>query len=99
MMAKNKNSSEQSMTDLKFLDIFCRFEEVNQPLFEKAVGNIDDVLREAKLKTADVDDILLVGDSTRIPKIISLLQGRFPGKRLNKSCQRDDTVCTGLGKI
>lgn len=56
-------------------------------------------MRDAKLDKAQVHDIVLVGGSTRIPKIQKLLQDFFNGKELNKSINPDEAVAYGAGKV
>merc|ERR1712135_259948 len=63
----------------------ARFEELCSDLFKNTLEPVEKALRDAKLDKASVDDIVLVGGSTRIPKIQKLLQDFFNGKELNKS--------------
>ena len=53
------------------------------------------VRREAKLDKSQIHDIVLVGDSTRIPKIQKILQNFFSGKELNKSINHDEDAAYG----
>lgn len=55
-------------------------------------------MRDAKLDKAQIHEIVLVGGSTRIPKIQKLLQDFFNGKELNKSINPDEAVAYGAGK-
>jgi hypothetical protein len=64
----------------------ARFEELNADLFRGTMDPVERALRDAKLAKADIHDIVLVGGSTRIPKIQKLLQELFGGK-VNKGCQ------------
>ena len=51
----------------------AKFEELNMDLFKKTMTPVDNVLKDAKLSKDDIDDVVLVGGSTRIPKIQQLL--------------------------
>jgi L1 cell adhesion molecule like protein len=68
----------------------ARFEELNADLFRGTLEPVEKSLRDAKLDKASVHDIVLVGGSTRIPKIQKLLQDFFNGKELNKSINPDE---------
>ena len=61
----------------------ARFEELNQDLFKKTLGPVSKVLSDAGLKKAEVDEIVLVGGSTRIPKVRQLITDFFNGKKVN----------------
>jgi L1 cell adhesion molecule like protein len=73
----------------------ARFEELNADLFRGTLEPVEKSLRDAKLDKASVHDIVLVGGSTRIPKIQKLLQDFFNGKELNKSINPDEAVAYG----
>ena len=73
----------------------ARFEELNQSLFKKCIDFIDRVLKDAKLAKSDIDEIVLVGGSTRIPKIQSMISNYFNGKDLNKNINPDEAVAYG----
>jgi len=73
----------------------ARFEELCSDLFKNTLEPVEKALRDAKLDKASVDDIVLVGGSTRIPKIQKLLQDFFNGKELNKSINPDEAVAYG----
>uniref|UniRef100_T1IUX6 Heat shock 70 kDa protein cognate 4 n=1 Tax=Strigamia maritima TaxID=126957 RepID=T1IUX6_STRMM len=73
----------------------ARFEELNADLFRSTLDPVEKALRDAKLDKAQVHDIVLVGGSTRIPKIQKLLQDFFNGKELNKSINPDEAVAYG----
>merc|ERR1712224_883010 len=70
----------------------AKFEEMNMGLFRKTMEPVEKVLRDAKISKKDVDEIVLVGGSTRIPKIQSLLQEFFNGKEPNRSINPDEAV-------
>lgn len=71
------------------------FEEVNEDLFRKILAPVETVLAEGHLEKRDVDEIVLVGGSTRIPRIRRLI-GEFFGKEPNTSVDPDLAVVTGV---
>uniref|UniRef100_H2LKZ3 Heat shock protein family A (Hsp70) member 8b n=1 Tax=Oryzias latipes TaxID=8090 RepID=H2LKZ3_ORYLA len=73
----------------------ARFEELNADLFRGTLDPVEKALRDAKMDKAQIHDIVLVGGSTRIPKIQKLLQDFFNGKELNKSINPDEAVAYG----
>jgi len=73
----------------------ARFEELCSDLFKGTLDPVEKALRDAKLDKASIDDVVLVGGSTRIPKIQKLLQDFFNGKELNKSINPDEAVAYG----
>ncbi|KAJ1958416.1 Heat shock protein ssb1, partial [Linderina pennispora] len=73
----------------------AKFEELNSALFQKTVDPVAQVLKDAGVTKKDVSEIVLVGGSTRIPKVQSLLQEFFDGKELNKSINPDEAVAHG----
>merc|ERR1711994_1221255 len=73
----------------------ARFEELCSDLFKGTLEPVEKAMRDAKLDKASIDDIVLVGGSTRIPKIQKLLQDFFNGKELNKSINPDEAVAYG----
>ncbi|KAK2871071.1 hypothetical protein Q8A67_023598 [Cirrhinus molitorella] len=73
----------------------ARFEELNADLFRGTLDPVEKSLRDAKMDKAQIHDIVLVGGSTRIPKIQKLLQDYFNGKELNKSINPDEAVAYG----
>lgn len=73
----------------------AKFEELCSDLFNGCIVPVDKVLKDTKTDKAAVDDIVLVGGSTRVPKIQSLLQDFFNGKALNKSINPDEAVAYG----
>ena len=72
----------------------AKFEELNNDLFKRTLKPVEQVLKDAKLKKADIDDIVLVGGSTRIPKIQSMLE-EFFGKKARKDVNPDEAVAYG----
>ncbi|KFW96926.1 heat shock-related 70 kDa protein 2 [Phalacrocorax carbo] len=73
----------------------ARFEELNADLFRGTLEPVEKALRDAKLDKGQIQEIVLVGGSTRIPKIQKLLQDFFNGKELNKSINPDEAVAYG----
>ena len=72
-----------------------KFEELCIDLFRKCLPLLESALKEAKLNKKEIDEIILVGGSTRIPKIQDLIQEFFEGKQLNKSINQDEAVAYG----
>jgi L1 cell adhesion molecule like protein len=72
-----------------------RFEDLNMDYFRKCIEPVEKVLRDSKLSKAQVHEIVLVGGSTRIPKVQELLIEFFNGKELNKSINPDEAVAYG----
>jgi len=73
----------------------AKFEELNAGLFKKTMGPVKTVLEDADLKKDQVDEIVLVGGSTRIPKIQSLIRDYFDGKEPNRGVNPDEAVAYG----
>merc|ERR1719248_347828 len=73
----------------------ARFEELCQDLFRCTLDPVEKVLRDAKMDKRSVHEVVLVGGSTRIPKVQALLSDFFGGKELNKSINPDEAVAYG----
>ncbi|KAL9418051.1 hypothetical protein AB3S75_040957 [Citrus x aurantiifolia] len=73
----------------------ARFEELNLDLFKKTMGPVKKALEDARLKKTDIDEIVLVGGSTRIPRVQQLLKDLFDGKEPNKGVNPDEAVAYG----
>ncbi|XP_045764178.1 heat shock protein 68-like [Maniola jurtina] len=73
----------------------ARFEELNADLFRGTLEPVEKALRDAKLDKTSIHDVVLVGGSTRIPKIQSMLQNFSGGKKLNLSINPDEAVAYG----
>lgn len=73
----------------------AKFEELNVDLFKKTLKPVEQVLKDAKVKKSEVDDIVLVGGSTRIPKVQALLEEFFAGKKASKGINPDEAVAFG----
>ena len=82
---------------INFYTIITRaqFEELNADLFRATLEPVEKVLQDAKFDKSHIHDIVLVGGSSRIPKIQELLQSFFNGKKLNKSINPDEAVASG----
>ncbi|XP_005998228.2 heat shock 70 kDa protein-like [Latimeria chalumnae] len=73
----------------------ARFEELNADLFRGTLDPVEKALTDAKLDKSKIHEIVLVGGSTRIPKIQKLLQDFFNGRELNRSINPDEAVAYG----
>merc|ERR1711876_154975 len=73
----------------------ARFEELCSDLFKGTLEPVEKAMRDAKLDKSSIHDIVLVGGSTRIPKIQKLISDFFNGKDLNKSINPDEAVAYG----
>merc|ERR1711985_66521 len=73
----------------------ARFEELNMDLFRGTMDPVEKVLRDAKMAKSQVHDVVLVGGSTRIPKVQQMLSDFFGGKELCKSINPDEAVAYG----
>ncbi|KAB7507191.1 Heat shock cognate protein [Armadillidium nasatum] len=85
---------------LKGIDFYtsitrARFEELCSDLFRGTLDPVEKALRDAKMDKSSIHEIVLVGGSTRIPKVQKLLQDFFNGKELNKSINPDEAVAYG----
>lgn len=73
----------------------ARFEELNMDLFRSTLQPVERALNDAKMDKKAIQDVVLVGGSTRIPKIQKMLQDFFGGKQLNLSINPDEAVAYG----
>jgi len=73
----------------------ARFEELNNDLFKKTLGPVGKVMEDADMEKSEVNEIVLVGGSTRIPKVQSLISEFFGGKELSKGVNPDEAVAYG----
>jgi len=73
----------------------ARFEELNNDLFKKTLGPVGKVMDDADVAKSEVDEIVLVGGSTRIPKVQQLLSDYFGGKEPSKGINPDEAVAYG----
>merc|ERR1711934_833842 len=73
----------------------ARFEEINNDLFKNTLGPVKQVMEDSGLKKTQIDEIVLVGGSTRIPKIQQLIKDFFNGKEPNRGINPDEAVAYG----
>ncbi|MCO5561080.1 hypothetical protein L7F22_014701 [Adiantum nelumboides] len=73
----------------------ARFEELNNDLFRKTMGPVKKAMDDAGLQKSQIDEIVLVGGSTRIPKVQQLLKDYFDGKEPSKGVNPDEAVAFG----
>ncbi|CAL1204491.1 unnamed protein product [Candida parapsilosis] len=73
----------------------AKFEELNMASFRKTLKPVEQVLKDGNVKKSDIDDIVLVGGSTRIPKVQELLEQFFDGKKASKGINPDEAVAYG----
>jgi len=102
-----KRSLSTSHQETIEVDAFCdgsdlretlsraKFEELNMDLFKKTLGPVQKVLDDSGIKKKQIDEIVLVGGSTRIPKVQQLLKEFFDGKELNQGINPDESVAYG----
>jgi len=88
---------EQLQKDLDFSETLTRakFEELNADLFKKTLTPVQTALDDAGLKKNQIDEIVMVGGSTRIPKVQQLLKDFFNGKELNRGINPDEAIAYG----
>ncbi|KAJ0437617.1 putative Heat shock protein 70 family [Helianthus annuus] len=77
----------------------ARFEELNAGFFTKCIEHVEKCLRDGDMQKQDIDDIVLVGGSTRIPKIQLMLRELFDWKQLCKSINADEAVAHGAAVL
>jgi heat shock protein 5 len=73
----------------------ARFEELNNDLFRKTMGPVKKAMDDAGLEKSQIHEIVLVGGSTRIPKVQQLLRDYFDGKEPSKGVNPDEAVAFG----
>lgn len=73
----------------------AKFEELNMDLFKKTLGPVQNAMDDASKKKSEIDEIVLVGGSTRIPKIQELIRDYFNGKEPNRYINPDEAVAYG----
>merc|ERR1712118_575078 len=73
----------------------ARFEELNLDLFKKTLGPVGKVMEDGDLAKTEIDEIVLVGGSTRIPKVQTLLKDYFDGKEPSRGVNPDEAVAYG----
>jgi endoplasmic reticulum chaperone BiP len=73
----------------------AKFEEINHDLFQKTLRPVGQALQDAKIEIGDIDEIILVGGSTRIPKVQQLISEYFGGKQPAVGINPDEAVAYG----
>jgi len=88
---------EELLEGLDFKDTLTRakFEELNMDLFKKTMDPVEKCLTDGGMKKTDIHEIVLVGGSTRIPKVQQLIKDYFNGKEPNKGINPDEAVAYG----
>lgn len=81
--------------DLNMTITRAKFEELCMDLFKKCLAPLENVLKDSKLSKSEIHDVVLVGGSTRIPKIIQMVSEFFNGKEPNRSINPDEAVAYG----
>ena len=81
--------------DMQIMLTRAKFESLCEDLFRSTMAPVESVLRDSKISKADVDDIVLVGGSSRIPRVQALLKEFFAGKELCQTIHPDEAVAYG----
>ena len=94
---QTKISIENLMDGIDFSETItrARFEELCNDLFKKTIKPVQQVLEDSGMKKTDIQEIVLVGGSTRIPKVQELIREFFDGKEPNKGINPDEAVAYG----
>ena len=82
-------------TDFQVVLTRAKFESLCDDLFRKCMGPVEQVLKDSKLAKGEIDDVVLVGGSSRIPRVQALLKELFNGKELCQSIHPDEAVAYG----
>ena len=72
-----------------------QFENLCMDLFKKCLSPLENVLKDAKISKKEINEIVLIGGSTKIPKIQSIIQEFFEGKKLNTSLNHEEAIAYG----
>lgn len=91
----SKKSADSLSLDFSETLTRARFEELNHKLFKKTIKTIEQVLKDTGFSKQDIDEIIMVGGSTRIPKIQEMVRKLFNGKSLNRGINPDEAVAYG----
>ncbi len=94
---QTKVTIENLMEGIDFSETItrARFEELCNDLFKKTLQPVQQVLDDAGMKKTDIDEVVLVGGSTRIPKVQQLIKDFFNGKEPNRGINPDEAVAYG----
>nr|GEW68364.1 heat shock cognate 70 kDa protein [Tanacetum cinerariifolium] len=112
-VASERAKRTLSSTTQTFIEIDClydgvdfsskitraKFEELNMDFFNKCMESVQGCLDDAQLEKNRVDEVVIVGGSTRIPKVQRMLQDFFPGKDLCKAINPDEAVAYGAAVL
>jgi L1 cell adhesion molecule like protein len=101
-----KNLSSSTVTTIDVDSLFdgvdyntsftrAKFEQIADKIFNRTIEPISRLLQDAKMSKSDIDEIVLVGGTTRIPRVQELLSNFFNGKQLNKSLNPDEAIAYG----
>ncbi|XP_077967177.1 heat shock cognate 71 kDa protein-like [Styela clava] len=77
----------------------AKFEVLNREYFENTIKTVKDALSSAAMDKSEIDKVVLVGGSTRIPKVRNLLQDFFGEKKINKTINPDEAVANGAAAL
>ncbi|KAI3796956.1 hypothetical protein L1987_39643 [Smallanthus sonchifolius] len=77
----------------------AKFKEINAGFFKMCIKHVENCLRDGNMQKKDVDDVVIVGGSTRIPKVQQMLMEFFDGKPLCKSVNADEAVAYGAAML
>nr|CAI39094.1 ER-type hsp70 [Paramecium tetraurelia] len=94
---ETKIEIEDLVDGLDFNEVLTRakFEELNNDLFKKTTGPMQTALEDSKFKKTEIHEIVLVGGSSRIPKVRQIVKDFFNGKEANTGINPDEAVCYG----
>ena len=100
MLSASTNANIEIDALYKGIDFYssisrARFESLAAGIFKKCFAPLDQVFKDADIRKHQIDEVVLVGGSTRIPKIQQMLTEYFDGKELNKSINPDEAVAYG----
>jgi heat shock 70kDa protein 1/2/6/8 len=73
----------------------AKFESLCEPIFKRCMGPIEQVIRDSKISKGDIHEVVMVGGSSRIPRIRQMVSDYFNGKKLNDSVNPDEAVAYG----
>jgi heat shock protein 1/8 len=90
-----RGKGQPKLVDFTYTLSRAKFESLNAVYFTKCLETVKKVLKDGKMKASEIDDIVLVGGSTRVPKMQQLLQEFFGGKKLCRSLNPDEAVAYG----
>lgn len=88
-------SAQVEFDDFSFELPRTKFESLNKATFDRTLDTVKKVLKDAKMEPADIDDVVLIGGSTRIPRIQEALTEYFGGKQLCRAINPDEAVAYG----